>query len=55
MLAPYGLTQDLIAQGLVAFYTQQRDRHEGVVAKFDMQLLTGETDHPFRLQCEQWS
>ena len=54
MLAPYGLTQDLIAQGLVARYTQQRDRHEGGVAEFDMQLLTGETDHPFRLQCEQW-
>ncbi len=54
MLAPYGLTQDLISQGLVARYTQQRDRHEGVVAEFDMQLLSGDTDHPFRLQCEQW-
>jgi 3-(3-hydroxy-phenyl)propionate hydroxylase len=54
MLAPYGLTPDLIAQGLIARYTQQRDRHEGVVAEFDMQLLAGDTDHPFRLQCEQW-
>jgi 3-(3-hydroxy-phenyl)propionate hydroxylase len=54
MLARYGLTDTLVAQGLVARYTQQRDRHEGVIAEFDMQLLTGDTDHPFRLQCEQW-
>ena len=54
MLAPYGLTDDLVSQGLVARYTQQRDRNEGVVAEFDMHLLKGETDYPFRLQCEQW-
>jgi 3-(3-hydroxy-phenyl)propionate hydroxylase len=54
MLARYGLTDALVAQGLVARYTQQRDRHEGVIAEFDMQLLAGDTDHPFRLQCEQW-
>lgn len=54
MLAPLGLTDALVAQGLVARYTQQRDRREGVVAEFDMQLLAGDTDHPFRLQCEQW-
>ncbi len=54
MLARFGLTDALVAQGLVARYTQQRDRHEGVVAEFDMTLLQGDTDHPFRLQCEQW-
>ena len=54
MLAAYGLTEALVAQGLVARYTQQRDRAEGVIAEFDMTLLTGDTDHPFRLQCEQW-
>lgn len=54
MLAPLGLTDILVAQGLVARYTQQRDRAEGVIAEFDMQLLQGDTDHPFRLQCEQW-
>jgi 3-(3-hydroxy-phenyl)propionate hydroxylase len=54
MLAPLGLTDDLIAQGLVARYTQQRDRQEGVVAEFDMRLIAPDTDHPFRLQCEQW-
>lgn len=54
MLAAYGLTGELVERGLVARYTQQRDRRDGLVAEFDMQLLEGDTDHPFRLQCEQW-
>ena len=54
MLAPLGLTDNLVAQGLVARFTQQRDRQEGVIAEFDMQLIAPDTDHPFRLQCEQW-
>ena len=54
MLARFGLTEELVSQGLVARYTQQRDRKEGLVAEFDMALLEGETQHPFRLQCEQW-
>lgn len=54
MLARFGLTDELVSQGLVARYTQQRDRQEGLIAEFDMFLLEGETQHPFRLQCEQW-
>ncbi len=54
MLARYGLSQTIIPQGLVARYTQQRDRAEGVIAEFDMELLKNDTEHPFRLQCEQW-
>lgn len=54
MLARFGLTDELVSQGLVARYTQQRDRKEGLIAEFDMSLLEGETQHPFRLQCEQW-
>jgi 3-(3-hydroxy-phenyl)propionate hydroxylase len=54
MLAPFGLTDQLIAMGLIARYTQQRDRQEGVVAEFDMEILKGDTNYPFRLQCEQW-
>ena len=54
MMASFGLTEQLIEQGLIARYTQQRDRQEGVIAEFDMELLKGETDFPFRLQCEQW-
>ena len=54
LLARFGVTDDLVAQGLVARYTQQRDRQQGLIAEFDMSLLEGETRHPFRLQCEQW-
>ena len=54
MLARFGITDELLPQGLVARYTQQRDRTEGLIAEFDMALLAGETQHPFRLQCEQW-
>jgi 3-(3-hydroxy-phenyl)propionate hydroxylase len=54
MLAGFGLTSKLVAQGLVARYTQQRDRKDGVIAEFDLDVLKGQTDHPFRLQCEQW-
>jgi len=54
LLARFGITKELVAQGLVARYTQQRDRQEGLIAEFDMSLLEGETQHPFRLQCEQW-
>ncbi len=54
MLARFGITDELLPQGLIARYTQQRDRKDGLIAEFDMALLTGETQHPFRLQCEQW-
>jgi 3-(3-hydroxy-phenyl)propionate hydroxylase len=54
MLAKYGLTSSLIEQGLVARFTQQCDRTQGVIAEFDLSQLAGFTDHPFRLQCEQW-
>jgi 3-(3-hydroxy-phenyl)propionate hydroxylase len=48
------LTPALIAQGLIARYTCYRDRSRGLVAQFDMDLLRGETAHPYRLQCEQF-
>ena len=54
MLARFGITDELLPQGLMARYTQQRDRKDGLIAEFDMALLAGETQHPFRLQCEQW-
>jgi 3-(3-hydroxy-phenyl)propionate hydroxylase len=54
MLDRFGLSKTIVPQGLVARYTQQRDRHEGVIAQFDMELLKNDTAHPFRLQCEQW-
>ncbi len=54
LLERFGITEALIAQGLIARYTQQRDRTLGLIAEFDMAHLEGQTRHPFRLQCEQW-
>lgn len=55
MLGQFGdIPERLRTQGLVARYTQQRDRREGLIAEFDMDLLRNDTGHPYRLQCEQW-
>lgn len=54
MLERFGVVEDMIAQGLICPNWQFRDRREGVVATFDLALLAGETNHPYRLQCEQW-
>ena len=54
MLAPFGATQGLIDQGLIAPKFQFRDRRDGCLAEFDFTLLADDTDHPFRVQCEQF-
>lgn len=54
MLDRFGVTEKLIARGLICPHWQFRDRREGVIATFDLGLLEGETAHPYRLQCEQW-
>ena len=54
LLSPLGLTQEIVAGGLKARHTQHRDRKSGAIAEFDMELLRGETDHPYRVQYEQF-
>lgn len=54
MLDRFGISKKLIERGLICPKWQFRDRQEGVVATFDLGLLEGETQHPYRLQCEQW-
>ena len=54
MLAPLGLVKDMVTVGLKVEDYQYRDRRSNEVAKFDLSILDGETDHPFRLQCEQY-
>lgn len=54
MLDRFGIGQKCVEQGLICPQWQFRDRREGVIATFDMSLLKGETNHPYRLQCEQW-
>lgn len=54
MLALFGASQKLIEQGLKAPKFQFRDRATGCLAEFDFGVLADVTDHPFRVQCEQF-
>ena len=54
MLERFGVVEALIAQGLICPTWQFRDRARGVIATFEMARLSGDTAHPYRLQCEQW-
>ena len=54
MIEDLGLIEPLEAQGLVCRYYQYRDRRTGAIAEFDLDVLRGDTKHPYRLQVEQW-
>ena len=54
MLEQFGVVSAMIEQGLICPTWQFRDRKEGVVATFELSRLKGDTDHPYRVQCEQW-
>ncbi|WP_377298298.1 FAD-dependent oxidoreductase [Rhizobium sp. SGZ-381] len=54
MLDRFDISKKLVERGLVCPTWQFRDRKEGVIATFDLGILEGETNHPYRLQCEQW-
>lgn len=54
MLAGQGITPVLLEEGLVCPHWQIRLHPDGERAVFDLSVLAGDTEHPFRLQCEQW-
>jgi len=54
LLDEFGIVNRMIETGLQAPTWQFRDRETGPVATFDMSLLAGDTNHPYRVQCEQW-
>jgi len=54
MLERFGVVDAMIEQGLICPTWQFRDRKEGVVATFELSRLRADTNHPYRLQCEQW-
>ena len=55
LLGEAGLAEDMARVGLVAPIFQFWDRPSGrLVAQFDHALLTGDTVHPFVVQCEQF-
>ncbi len=53
LLDRYGLAGPLIDAGNVARTVQYRDWEEGLIAEFDLSVLSGATDHPFRVQKDQ--
>lgn len=54
MLDTLGLSEKLVAQGLICEHWQIRLHPDGERAIFDLSVLDKETRHPYRLQCEQW-
>ena len=54
MLERFDVVAAMIAQGLICPTWQFRDRREGVIATFELSRLTPDTNHPYRVQCEQW-
>ena len=54
MLEQYGVTAELLAQGLVCPDWQIRLHPSGERAVFDLSVLKDDTAHPYRLQCEQF-
>jgi 2-polyprenyl-6-methoxyphenol hydroxylase-like FAD-dependent oxidoreductase len=54
MLERLGVTDDVIAQGMICPTWQLRWHPHGERAVFDMSVIADETKYPYRLQCEQW-
>lgn len=53
MLDQLGLVEPLMELGLRVDTFQYRDRRTGLIAEFDLSLLSGDTKYPHRIQCEQ--
>ena len=53
-LEPFGVSKILIGEGLIAPTFQYRNREKGCLAEFNFDLISSETNHPFRVQCEQF-
>ena len=54
LLDEFAIVPRMIELGLKAPTWQFRDRETGPVATFDLALLAADTNHPYRVQCEQW-
>ena len=54
LLDRFGVVEEMIRRGLIAPRFAYRDRRQGLVAEFDLGALADVTDHPYRLQCEQF-
>jgi 3-(3-hydroxy-phenyl)propionate hydroxylase len=55
MLDKVGVAEELAAKALIADKFQLRDRHSGLIAEFDLAVLSKDTRYPYRLQIEQYA
>lgn len=53
MMAPYGITERMLALGIKVRHWQMRNKAGDLVAEFDLDLLADLTPHPYRLHLEQ--
>ena len=53
LLQSIGVTKDMQHHGIKVTKWQYRDRKKGIIAEFDLSLLSDLTDYPFRLHFEQ--
>jgi len=54
MLDELDLTASLISQGLIVREFQFRERATGEAVNFNLARISDSTNHPYRLQCEQY-
>jgi 3-(3-hydroxy-phenyl)propionate hydroxylase len=54
LLDEFDVVARMIDVGLKAPTWQFRDRETGPIATFDLAALAQDTNHPYRVQCEQW-
>jgi len=54
MLDRLGAAKPLIARGLIAPSFQYRSKRHGILAQFDFGAIADATDHPYRVQSEQF-
>lgn len=54
MLDALGVAEEMIKRGLKVDRYQYRDRRTGEIAEFDMRVISNLTQHPYRLQLEQY-
>ena len=53
MLAPLGITDAMLKVGIRVPRWQSRDLEEGLIVEWDMDILQGDTQYPYRLHLEQ--
>jgi len=53
MMAPYGITDEMLKTAIKVPRWQIRDRSDGVIAEWDVSLINDLTPYPYRLHLEQ--